>query len=523
MQASLLFADQFYRALLTGYSVSDAFEQGLARLQDSFPEEKAKYVLTGKSTSHSEVLFPIASPLPSDMPASGALVDETPRLPFSNCNEVTSFFIGRKIEVFHAYKSLVNKNRIVNLVGPQGIGKSQIALACAAYCRERYVFDAILHWELAEDSSLSETDCFEKLHRVFDLYQINSTSSFHMDTSMLNILDKWAGKSILCIVDGIVCGVSVSESNFVKKFLISAVKKTKSIHFLTNCRDDLNISHPVRVIPVGPLKDIFSAELFTYRCARTLTRGELTQCETEQISDNPLVSFSKTEIIKKLLGNPLIIERVAAMATVRNLLLHRTEFTMNIIPGICGEIEPLCDLPDPPVPLSRALSEQAPMRSEILRRTASDWQQTSPIVHKVCNTSPSHSPSQGFLTVSEFERELIDIYHTFLGDTRPITGEDILFLKRKLNWDFQKPLPVAVHQNFLIWYVKILNCFARSELWLKPGCIQGFVNREHAKQILSMLPNTAQYKVILNFISLLPFIVNMIYAVGSFYYRSIRK
>lgn len=120
-QASLLFADQFYRALLSGHSVCEAFEQGLARLQDSYPEEKAKYFLTGRSDKHSEIIFPNVESIFDA--CSLSLIDETPKLPLSTCNEMTSFFVGRRRDIFHIYKALVTKNRVVSVIGPRGIGK----------------------------------------------------------------------------------------------------------------------------------------------------------------------------------------------------------------------------------------------------------------------------------------------------------------------------------------------------------------------------------------------------------------
>lgn len=379
-------------------------------------------------------------------------------------------------------------------------GKSQLALASGSYCRDRYLFDALLYWEIDGDSSLTESGYFQKLYQVFDITPGDLRCTIEKAADAIR--DKWADQRVLCIIDGIPCAeMGDSNTGFVKSFINIILKRIKSISILTTSRDQLFCSHPVRVVTVGPLKDIFAAELFVYRSPGSLSRGELTQFETDHVSDNPLISFSKTAIVQSLCGNPLIIERAAMETSGRNLLLYRTEFIMKIIPRILADINGESETPPDKAPsLLRSVSERPLHSVGPFARTTSE---TQPNIFT--RSTFSSAPSIGsqlksghdILSEVDIEFELENTYHSMVGSSRPLTAEDFFFLKGRLNFDDQRTVNRTEFQIFFTWYSKILSCFARSDLWLIPGCIHGFINRVKASELLRALPDSPQKKVCL--------------------------
>ena len=491
-KASLLFADQFYRAVLSGNTVRDSFEQGLARLQDSYPEEKAKYFLTGISTDHSEVLFSSFGDT-----VKPAVIDETLEPPASNCNEVTSFFTGRRKEIFDVYRALINKNRVVSLTGPRGIGKSQISLACASYCRTRHTYDAILYWEIDDFQSYTSLEFLIRLCRTFSVEP--PAEDIGIDLVVDRIREKWKGKAILVLIDGINRDDEEGYLHYFCTLINSVLKKTRDIFFVTTSREPLSRLKLARIVPVGPLKDIYSAELFVHRSPRNLSVNELTQLETDLVCDSPLVSFSKTTIIQNLKGNPLVIEHVARETEGRNLLLHRTDFIMNIIPQMVSEVS---ELPDKPPRLSRSVSERLEHSPSTVRsRSTSASGHTKFLDSRSSQSRIQENYSQivgtipGLFSESYVESQLYDAYLSVLGDERPLSPEEIVYLKSKFQWDDHHRVSESNFTPLFAWYVRLLNCFKRSDLWHVPNCIYGFINRVKAKQLLSEVPNSVDKKV----------------------------
>jgi hypothetical protein len=435
------------------------------------------------------------------------LANETPELPTSTCHEVASFFIGRRREIYHAYRALVENYRVVSLTGLPGIGKSQVALACAAYCRERHLFDAILFWEIDNDTCFDELTYVKQLYDVFSLE--SSTRGVGLDPALASIKDDCAkrkDRKVLLILNGIADGTA-ENAEFFRKLIDGLIKKTR-VNVLATSREELaSPDRADRVVQIGPLKDIHAAEIFAKRSPRSLSNNELIQFETDVVCNNPLVSFSKTEIIQRLRGNPLIIERVAKETASHNLLLNQTDFIMIIIPRVVTEVLPdPCDLPAPPThALARSISERPVEHSGPgagrLKRATSECNRgavsvsPSKLFGGHANYAASHVYGSDVLTEADVDLCLADAHLEILGKDRPLTPEDVLFLKKKLNCNEHNPVSQDSFKSFLKWYTQLLDCFLRSELWCVPGCIYGFINRTQAEKILSALPNEPSTKV----------------------------
>lgn len=72
------------------------------------------------------------------------------------------------------YGLLQNGIRLINLTGPRGVGKTEVALKVAEYARERYRFSRFLFVDFSKmGNECSERACLEKLVAAF----VSSSSS----------------------------------------------------------------------------------------------------------------------------------------------------------------------------------------------------------------------------------------------------------------------------------------------------------------------------------------------------------
>ncbi len=128
------FTHTFYTLLLRGDSVRQAFDGATARLQMTKDKMGAsgvdcEFKLLPEDAEHDERPFAFVPP--------GRVEDITcPPAP-SNCWPVTQYFLGRNVEVASVVKHLQLGTRCICIVGPTGIGKTQIALRACEYASER--------------------------------------------------------------------------------------------------------------------------------------------------------------------------------------------------------------------------------------------------------------------------------------------------------------------------------------------------------------------------------------------------
>lgn len=228
-----------------------------------------------------------------------------------------------------------------------------------------------------------------------------------------------------------------------------------------------------------------------------MSKGELTQFESHLVSENPEVSFSKSTIIQSLGGSPLVVERVAMETGELNLLQHRTEVTMNIIPRILCEVSGLGS-PDPSMGLTRSMSERSPSRGGPSRRGASEVMQGSSIRSPgLLYQHSSISLTAERVHVSDVERRVTFAYANVLGKDRPLTRPELTYLTERLKYDSNLLVSRSDFDTFFTWYNKLLTCFSRSDLWRTPGCMHGFLNRSVASEMLLSIPTSSSKKVCL--------------------------
>ena len=134
--AAMLFARAFYRALLSGQTVAQAFEAGrvavhtdptLTRWQVE-GDERDKFLLLPEGGDHSAAPF---AAMPIGPPWD--LTTEAPRLGEWPPRDV---FVGRSDDMQQAVQGVLGE-RLITLVGPAGIGKTTLAIKVAEYALPR--------------------------------------------------------------------------------------------------------------------------------------------------------------------------------------------------------------------------------------------------------------------------------------------------------------------------------------------------------------------------------------------------
>lgn len=132
-RASRVFSHAFYLALLLGRTVQQAFEIGRARViadNDLVAAcDAEKFLLLPKTVDHNHAIF-VNQPV-------GLWQDVTPRL-LSCLPPVCDYFTGRNKDVHAILASLLSRKRRLTIIrGPEGIGKSSVAVSVSHYLSQR--------------------------------------------------------------------------------------------------------------------------------------------------------------------------------------------------------------------------------------------------------------------------------------------------------------------------------------------------------------------------------------------------
>jgi hypothetical protein len=157
-RAAQAFTKAFYTGLACGRNVDDAFYIGKVAVSSSPQvgrglaqmaiQESNKFLLlpvpaNEEDQRHAVPIFPRAND------ANGGLLEwvEPPPLSWEVLPALPEGFVYRQLYVYEAIAMLLARSRrIVTLTGPEGIGKSTIAKACAHYLADRKAFrDGILY------------------------------------------------------------------------------------------------------------------------------------------------------------------------------------------------------------------------------------------------------------------------------------------------------------------------------------------------------------------------------------------
>jgi hypothetical protein len=127
--AAIIFAREFYRYLSAGRTVQDAFDIARAFLK-SDPDFRAaaetrKFLLLLRTASHGVTVFAGAAP--------GKVDDRSPTLASSNLPVRREDFTGRARELHNTVNAVLDR-RLVTLIGPPGIGKTEVGTEAARWC-----------------------------------------------------------------------------------------------------------------------------------------------------------------------------------------------------------------------------------------------------------------------------------------------------------------------------------------------------------------------------------------------------
>lgn len=295
------FAKAFYTALFAGHAVAKAFEIGQVQADISITSDagNSKFKLLG-SGNHSEALF-------RDVP-DGAFIEHSPPRPVNECDAVAEVFVGRSIEVHHAYKSLVEGARLVSITGDRGIGKTEIALQCAQYATERHLFQHIYfaRLELDDFAALPHESAPSRdaaaLVRTF-------AKSFGLATAAIRDADDLAhhvrlqcadsGRYLL-ILDG--CNRRTRQDATFRAIVSLLLRRVSALALLLTGDGKLGALDGVgeKIVAVDRLPPADAALLFTLRAPRKIRAHEM--------GGSPdLAAFGDHPVVRSLQGHPRTI------------------------------------------------------------------------------------------------------------------------------------------------------------------------------------------------------------------------
>jgi tetratricopeptide (TPR) repeat protein len=133
--AAVAFYRRFYRALLSGASVAEAFAAGRTAVFNA-PElgaraaaEAAKFTLLPANAPHEEMPF-------AGLPEGGVTLDNLPALTAYPFDQQPIEFVGRAADMLGLIETL-NDTRAAVVLGPSGIGKTELAKQTARWLAAR--------------------------------------------------------------------------------------------------------------------------------------------------------------------------------------------------------------------------------------------------------------------------------------------------------------------------------------------------------------------------------------------------
>jgi tetratricopeptide (TPR) repeat protein len=136
--AAMAFYRRFYLALLTGASVSEAFEAGRRavlneqKLGTAAAAEAAKFRLLPEDAPHNKRLF-------AGLPAGKVTFDDLPALTDYPFDQQPVAYVGRN-EDMHKLIAQLNARRAASVIGPSGVGKTELARQVARWLVARRRF-----------------------------------------------------------------------------------------------------------------------------------------------------------------------------------------------------------------------------------------------------------------------------------------------------------------------------------------------------------------------------------------------
>eukprot|EP01035_Chromulina_nebulosa_P018081 gene18081-23729_t len=295
--AAMSFTRAFYVALLSGSSVSQAFEIATEALKSSpyvsnSVLEGEKFVLLPEHVSHDQAVFiaPKLPQWPSEKShlvgrgySSGAWIDgeKDPSANSVSLPQAPPDYEGREVDMHRVITTLLSR-RLVTLVGDFGVGKSALSAAVCTYVAERGIFsDGVIfvraqplksHSELLQYLKLAiMNNCNPRLRLLMSSAdsQPNDSSEeeiFRHEESIVSALSQLKLLLIIDNVDKIL--INSDAANDFKFFLGRLFERCKHIKVLITSTGTLGIRRlngfgvAEHCIPLGPLSLRSSLRLF---------------------------------------------------------------------------------------------------------------------------------------------------------------------------------------------------------------------------------------------------------------------
>jgi hypothetical protein len=221
---------------------------------------------------------------------------------------------------FQVYGLLQNGIKLINLTGPRGVGKTEVALKVAEYARERYSFSRVLFMDFSQlGSDCSESACLERLAAVFMLPAATSGAASgsvfscaargggggDVDGTVARIRQHLLGseeEGLLLVLDGL-DGWQVAAGGR-REFLCRLVTQLdrslgQSVAMLLTSAARVEVDgSSSREVVVEGLSDACAAQLFALRAPRQLESDEL-YLDANQNQD-PVKAFSKSKLLRSM-------------------------------------------------------------------------------------------------------------------------------------------------------------------------------------------------------------------------------
>ncbi|KAF0698105.1 Aste57867_11256 [Aphanomyces stellatus] len=317
--ASILFADAFYHALLHGKTVPAAFGVAQARVRadaGALKTESDKFVLLqacacglGEHTACACACDPLFGDVPHGRFFNLQLHQPKHALPAP-----PAFVLGREMEL-HALASLIHASgRVVTLRGAPGIGKTTVALKMAHFVQERRVFDdGVLFVNVRGLASAEGLDASVRA-------ALTLTTQTQTQAPLATLLGH-----VLLVLDQVDdAGVSSLQA-----FLLNLLGAAPHVQVLVTSAQALGLVDE-KVVQLDRLSPPVAARLFLKKSPRACRRSDF----PDDVPPSVEAALAQHPLLAFLDGHPQAISLCAALLHDKTL----PELTQAVV---CAHTEPL--------------------------------------------------------------------------------------------------------------------------------------------------------------------------------------
>lgn len=253
------FTRAFYGSLVKGFTVKSSFSSGKGAVSVRFcAEESNKFMLLPKDEDHDVTVF-----------AAKQLVQCNDRPVVQSHIPPPPYFLGRERVMHEVVSSILLGQRLVTVVGEQGIGMSSLACSVALYIEERLSSTLDINDVLYVERSTEHDDIngafLVQLHE--ELFGTGMTIGSQERELTERICDVLNGSKVLIILD------SVNElGDKICSFLHELFQKSGTVKVLITSVEPIGFSSfgvDEKCIDLSPLDTVSASQLFRKTCPHT--------------------------------------------------------------------------------------------------------------------------------------------------------------------------------------------------------------------------------------------------------------